>query len=213
MAVSIALVAFLCLLANFALGAPANVTERDLAVRAKVKGGQIFYGCKKRNAIALTFNNGPFEYHDEILKNLAKYRARATFFVNGDNYECIYTPKNVERLQNAIKAGHQIANNGWNSWDLTALAPEDAKIQITRLDEALLKIIGVKPAFIQPPYNNYDTAVYNLIKENQQDIVFWDYSIGDLDGLSTEESKEKYKQLAYRHPRNAIVFNHETVHE
>ena len=44
---------------------------------------------KSPNTVALTFDDGPGIYEPELLATLAKYNAKATFFLNGNNCEYI----------------------------------------------------------------------------------------------------------------------------
>jgi hypothetical protein len=48
-------------------------------------GSAGIYDCSQVGDMALTFDDGPFIYTSHILDLLAKYNAKATFFVTGNN--------------------------------------------------------------------------------------------------------------------------------
>jgi len=67
---------------------------------------------KAVRAVYLTFDDGPIpESTPFILKTLADYGARATFFMVGDN-----VGKHPELYERIVKAGHQVGNHTFNHW-------------------------------------------------------------------------------------------------
>jgi len=65
--------------------------------------------------------------------------------MNGDNYGCIYDEENVAILQQVYAAGHQIASHTWSHPDITTLSNDQLDVEILRLDQAFIKILGIKP--------------------------------------------------------------------
>lgn len=60
------------------------------------------------NKIALTFDDAPYGYHQEIIKLLDKFNMKGTFFVISDSIN----DRNKQVLIDAIKNGHQLGNHG-----------------------------------------------------------------------------------------------------
>ena len=58
----------------------ANLTTRD------IPRGVIIEHCTVPGVVALTFDDGPFIYTNHILDLLDEYCAKATFFINGENW-------------------------------------------------------------------------------------------------------------------------------
>jgi peptidoglycan/xylan/chitin deacetylase (PgdA/CDA1 family) len=98
--------------------------------------------------VALTFDDGPSpQLTPYILDVLAAKRVRATFFLQGDNIEA--RPELVERIH---REGHVVANHAWDhAWfpDLTAAEAEE---EITRTNEVLQDITGVRPTLFRYPF-------------------------------------------------------------
>ncbi|KAG8891262.1 Carbohydrate esterase 4 protein, partial [Tulasnella sp. 408] len=154
--------------------------------------------------------DGPYVYSSDIVLTLAKYNAKATFFVNGNNWECIYSRENEMRLKAALAAGHQIASHTWRHADLANLDRDEVKSEMTQLDDALVKILGVKPAFVRPPYGSYNDLCRQVAQENGQSIVQWDFDSGDSAGASASQIEDAYQDIVQRHPSTILTLNHET---
>ncbi|KIO18311.1 carbohydrate esterase family 4 protein [Tulasnella calospora MUT 4182] len=209
------------LLATLASALPANFTERApelgdltedeaLSLVERATQAPVYSKCTAPNTVAITFDDGPYKWNTDIVNTLKTYSAKGTFFVNGNNYECIYSTDNEKRLKTAYNAGHQIASHTWAHLDWTKLSKEKLTSEMTKTDNALTKILGVKPAFVRPPYGNYNTASREVAAENGQDIVIWDFDSGDSVGKSVQQSKDLYKNVANKKPSNILTLNHET---
>jgi peptidoglycan/xylan/chitin deacetylase (PgdA/CDA1 family) len=80
----------------------ANATDRQ----AHVSYGVYIHHCYIPGTIALTFDDGPYIYTEELLDILAQYGAKATFFVNGHNLA-----GNEWLIQRVVDEGHQLASH------------------------------------------------------------------------------------------------------
>jgi len=115
---------------------------------------QIYYECKNKNEWALTFDDGPYKYDMELLDLLAKYNIKATFFVNGDNVLDIYSSEGEKIIKRMHKEGHIIGNHTWKHMDLNEASKSEIIDQMTRVEDAIYKYIGKKPAFMRLPYGS-----------------------------------------------------------
>ncbi|KAG8922108.1 Carbohydrate esterase 4 protein [Tulasnella sp. 417] len=170
----------------------------------------VYTACSTPNTVAITFDDGPYTWNTEIVNTLAQYSAKGTFFVNGNNYECIYSAENEQRLKTAFAAGHQIASHTWAHLDWKKLSKDKLMSEMTLTDTALVKILGVKPAFVRPPYGSYNTASQEVAAANGQSIVIWDFDSGDSVGASAKQSETDYQNIATKKPTNILTLNHET---
>jgi len=89
--------------------------------------------------------------------------------------------------------------------------------ELKQIDEALLKILGVKAAFLRPPYGEYNDNVRTAVGNNGQQMVTWDFDSGDSTGSSAAASEKAYDAAFAKHPSSLLPLNHETynttVHE
>ena len=103
-----------------------------------------------------------------------------------------------------------VASHTWAHKDLTTLSEEDINSEMGRVEEALERIIGVKPAFTRPPYGNFNDLVRQVADSRGQKLVTWDFDSGDSTGSSAEQSIQAYQTLADQHPSTVLALNHET---
>ncbi|KAG9036565.1 Carbohydrate esterase 4 protein [Tulasnella sp. UAMH 9824] len=190
---------------------PKLTKDQALKVIRQETGGSVISACTVPNTVAITFDDGPYLYTNEIVETLAQFNAKATFFVNGNNFECIYSPENEMRLKNAYAAGHQLASHTWSHLDWVTLSDLELLNEMTRTDDALTKIVGVKPAFVRPPFGSYNEDSVRVANANGQTIAIWDFDSLDSDGVTTpDESVALYQNVATEKPVSILTLNHET---
>jgi peptidoglycan/xylan/chitin deacetylase (PgdA/CDA1 family) len=167
--------------------------------------------CTVPNTVALTFDDGPYSYIYAVDGILRDNGGRGTFFFNGDNWGCIYDQANVDAVKFVYNNGHQVASHTWYHKDLTTLSWDQIHDEMWRVELALLRITGAYPAFMRPPYGNYNDLVRSASAIRGQSLVLWDFDSGDSVGLSPGDSKNRYHDLVTRHPSTALALNHETL--
>ncbi|TRM64700.1 carbohydrate esterase family 4 protein [Schizophyllum amplum] len=180
----------------------ANPVKRQLA--------QVITNCANDNDAALTFDDGPWQYQTDIVNTLNDAGAKGTFFLNGNNYGCIYDQDLVDGLKYAYSQGHQLASHTWSHSDLTTLTWDQIHDEMWRVEEALQKIVGATPAFMRPPYGNYNDQVLSASYVRGQSVVYWSFDSGDSTGTPPDESNGMYDGLVGEHPGGIIALNHET---
>lgn len=171
---------------------------------------KVYSSCAKNNTVALTFDDGPWVYMYDISKALVAAGAKGTFFVNGNNYECIYND-NGKRVKYLYDKGHQLASHTWSHKDLTTLTWDQIHDEMWRVEEALVKITGAYPAFMRPPYGNYNDLVRQASYIRGQALALWDFDSGDSIGATWQQSEADYAALVAKKPKNILPLNHETV--
>ncbi|KAF9037628.1 carbohydrate esterase family 4 protein [Panaeolus papilionaceus] len=195
------LASFLLTLATAALVAATPMEKRQGGPSARV-----ITSCTKPNTAALTFDDGPWVYLYDVSKALIAANATGTFFFN----ECIYDDAQAKRVLYAYQKGHQIASHTWSHADLTTLTWDQIHDEMYRVEQALQKIAGVVPAFMRPPYGNYNDLVRQASYIRGQTLVNWDFDSGDSVGATVAQSEADYTSLINGHPSTILALNHET---
>jgi peptidoglycan/xylan/chitin deacetylase (PgdA/CDA1 family) len=80
----------------------------------------VITSCKVPGTVAMTFDDGPYKFTNQLLDQLKDAGVKATFFVNGHNIGDIYQYDWV--VKRAYNEGHQIASHTWSHADLTRLS-------------------------------------------------------------------------------------------
>ncbi|CAK3805944.1 glycoside hydrolase deacetylase [Lecanosticta acicola] len=123
---------------------------------------QQIWNCTEDKTVALTYDDGPYLYSLDLYKILAKYNAKATFFVTGVNIgkhaiDNTSTPW-PQLLKYAYDSGHQIGQHTWSHPDLDKITQAERYTEITKLEMALRNILGFFPTYFRPPYEDCHTS-------------------------------------------------------
>ncbi|KAL8279655.1 hypothetical protein RQP46_007968 [Phenoliferia psychrophenolica] len=178
-----------------------NEPRSDIEERAS----SVITTCTVPGTFAMTFDDGPL-YGGQIATYFEKHNSKATFFVNGNNYDCIY--KYAEDLQRRYQAGHQIAT--WTHPDITTISAAAFENEITLLETALQKILGIKPKYFRPPYGSYNNAALAILKKRGYKVVNWNLVSGDAEGGTASSCIAAYKNVYKKPLKPYIALNHET---
>lgn len=101
--------------------------------------------CHKERTIALTFDDGPSEYTSDLLDLLAKYDAKATFFITGNNNgkgEIDTTKQWFDLIKRMVAEGHQVGSHTFDHVRLSTTSAELRKLEILKNERAIANIIG-----------------------------------------------------------------------
>ncbi|KAL4785293.1 hypothetical protein BJX76DRAFT_356313 [Aspergillus varians] len=139
-----------------ALASDANSTARV----AQIPYGVYIHHCYIPGAVALTFDDGPYIYTEELLGLLAQYGAKATFFVNGYNLA-----NNEWLIRRVVNEGHQLASHTWGHAELPVLGYDQIVEQMTLLESAFAEAVGVIPTYMRPPYLAADDYVLGVMAD------------------------------------------------
>ena len=137
-------------------GPPTSEIPRPHSGKA-VYGPSIIGTCTVPGTVALTFDDGPNIYTEELLDLLDRYNAKATFFITGinnakgpiDDPSLPWEPL-ILRMRDS---GHQVASHTWSHQDLSAVSREQLREQMLRNEAALRNILGGFPTYMRPPYS------------------------------------------------------------
>ncbi|QIV87345.1 polysaccharide deacetylase family protein [Glutamicibacter mishrai] len=127
--------------------------------------------CSVQRCVALTFDDGPDQFTDELLDTLKATETPATFFLIGSKVQ-----KLPGTLQRMAAEGHQIGSHTWDHSDITKLSAQQLKQQLDRTDAAIKKATGQSPSVFRPPLGHHDKAHNQLVP---YPLVLWDIHTHD----------------------------------
>lgn len=111
---------------------------------------------QKKKLLALTFDDGPGQYTEELLDCLEANNAHATFFMLGQNVS--YYP---EVVQHMVDIGCEIGSHSWDHPQLSTLSLESVAKQFTDTDNALIEACGQPATVARAPYGDGNSDIYN----------------------------------------------------
>lgn len=113
---------------------------------------------QKRPMLALTFDDGPGEYTQELLDCLEENNAHATFFMLGQNVS-VY-PDAPKRM---LEIGCEIGSHSWDHTQLTTIDLDAVAKQFSDTDNALIEACGQASSVARAPYGDGNTDIYNTV--------------------------------------------------
>ncbi|MGA7435358.1 MAG: polysaccharide deacetylase family protein [Solirubrobacterales bacterium] len=138
-------------------------------------------GGGKKREVALTFDDGPSPYTEDILRILKRMKVKATFFAVGTSI-----PGNEKTIQKLVRQGHAVGNH---TEDHPPMGDLDAASQVVQLNEQSQKMAaanGPEQRLFRPPYRSFNGSTLELLRERDYLMVLWDVDTGDYEGLGAE---------------------------
>ena len=118
--------------------------------------------------VALTFDDGPTEKTDEILKTLEEENIKATFFLTGDSIK-----GNIDKARSIALAGHEIGNHTYSHQRMIFKSPEFIKKEIESTDELIRQTGYQGDIYFRPPNGKKLIFLpYYLNKHNRKTIMW-----------------------------------------
>ncbi|KAF5334503.1 hypothetical protein D9611_013831 [Ephemerocybe angulata] len=212
------------------VGFLSTVFATPLEKRAKA---QVFRSCTVPNTVALTFDvkdDGPYIYMNDLINTLNKENTATTVRTptsplsfpktNGPSYAlslflfrdlgaCIYNDDNIRNIKRAYDSGHQLGSHTWSHKDLTTLSWDQMHDEMWRVEQAILRITGALPAFVRPPYGNYNDLVLEAAGARGLTISNWDFDSEDGKAASIDRQKGLYDAAVKAHPSTILSLEHE----
>lgn len=145
--------------------------------------------------VALTFDDGPTHYTDDILAVLKKYKAPATFFVVGK-----IAASNPERIAQLKAAGMEVEDHGWAHADLKDASYQAVLSEITGPET----VIG-KSKYFRPPYGLFGQTIRKAAGSLGMTLVSWD--VDTLDWSSKKASAILSKVKAGVKPGSIVLMH------
>jgi peptidoglycan/xylan/chitin deacetylase (PgdA/CDA1 family) len=171
-------------------------------------GLQTIYNCEVSGQIALTFDDGPYIYETDVANALNG--GLGTFFLNGNNYECIYD--HYQTVRDLHAAGHTLGSHTWSHADLTTLDYNGISQELEKVETAFINILGLKPLYFRPPYGSInDLALQVLADRGYKKVFLWSDDIGDANGESVSYSDGVYWNIINDYPNPHLVLDHSTI--
>jgi len=138
--------------------------------------GALAWGSRADPKIALTFDDGPSEQTETILKLLQQYRLKATFFLTGQRAE--QQPDLVEKIR---LAGHQIEAHGYWHRHAVLMSPWTEWVHIQKSPGKLYR----------PPWGIHSPFTRLFARMQGKRVALWDLESQDWLDRPAEQLVER----------------------
>lgn len=121
------------------------------------------------NQVALTFDDGPSKYTEEVLDILKRYNVKATFCVIGPNIE-----GREDVLKRIVREGHALCNHSTHhnsamgSWSV-----EEAVDELEITNEAIEQVVGATPVYFRAPEGVFRGSTLEALRELRMIPLSW----------------------------------------
>jgi peptidoglycan/xylan/chitin deacetylase (PgdA/CDA1 family) len=147
-----------------------------------------------RRMVALTFDDGPSDYTPEVLKILRNKRAKATFFMLGQQVAA-----DPAMARKVLAAGHEIGNHSYSH----PLLPGYSELSST--SRTIRKATDFKPCLFRPPYGAINSSVISSAKALEMKSVIWSVDTVDWSTPGTDAIRSRATAAG----RGSIVLMHD----
>jgi peptidoglycan/xylan/chitin deacetylase (PgdA/CDA1 family) len=110
--------------------------------------------------VALSFDDGPSLWTEQILDLLAASGARATFFVCG-----VAIAGREATLRRCVAEGHEVANHTHTHAELRRLDRAAIHVELDAASSAIESVLGERPVRFRPPYFESSDDVESVSRE------------------------------------------------
>lgn len=162
-------------------------------------GGGGIYECTVPGTVAITYDDGPYDYTSGVLDQFASYGFKATFFITGNNLgkgAIDTTAAWSSVIKRMVAEGHQVASHTWSHQDLSVITDAQRYDQMVKNEMAIRNIIGKYPTYMRPPYSSCNTACQTMLKTLGYVISYFDLDTDDYNQLSSiSVAKDNFKRI------------------
>ena len=156
--------------------------------------------CLVLACVALTFDDGPGRYTEELLDVLRAKQTKATFYVLGQ--QIAKYPQTTKRI---VADGHTLGNHTYHHPDLATLSPDEAFLEISRTQELIHETTGRYPLTYRPPFGSKRS-----FEQYPLDQVLWSQDTLDW---RVRNSDAVVKRATENIEAGSIVLLHDTYPE
>ena len=166
------------------------------------RGDPVYCGGGRGNAVALTFDDGPGPYTEQLVSMLRAAGAHATFFLIGNRMQ--YWP-HAARLE--VENGNAVGNHSWSHPRLTQMPQWLQWAELVRMQYTASQSLGWRPRLFRAPYELHDTETDAVARSLGLVEVFWSATSGD--DLKHPTAKSVARNVIGELRPGAIVLMHD----
>ncbi|KAF9941902.1 hypothetical protein BGZ67_003732 [Mortierella alpina] len=139
--------------------------------------GTTILKCIKPGIVALTFDDGPGQFNDQLLALLKKKNVAATFFVLGSMID--QDAAQAASLKKMLDAGHQLASHTYTHRVLDTLTEDEMKLEMKNTSDAIFKHAAVRPYYMRAPQGECAAKCLQVMTDLGYIVTRWNVDTND----------------------------------
>ena len=181
-------------------------SERGVTVSAAARELPVYCVESDTPRVALTFDAAwGAEDTQMLIDELAKYDAKATFFVVGE-----WVDKYPDAVEILHEAGHSVMNHSDTHPHMTQLGTDGILQEANRASDKIEKITGIRPDLLRVPYGDYNDTVVKTLRTGGYQVIQWDVDSLDWKDLSADEIFRRVTEKVK--PGSIVLFHNAARH-
>jgi peptidoglycan/xylan/chitin deacetylase (PgdA/CDA1 family) len=158
-------------------------------------------GGSKGNELALTFDDGPGPYTQQLVATLNRLHVQATFFAIGEEERYFSAGTSLE-----LRSGDVVGDHTETHPMLASLSEHDQREELVEQIARIELLGGPRPILFRPPYGSFNATTFRLLHQLHLLMVLWSTDTDDyqLPGVPAIVQSA----LAGAHP-GAIILMHD----
>jgi peptidoglycan/xylan/chitin deacetylase (PgdA/CDA1 family) len=158
-------------------------------------------GGSKGHELALTFDDGPGPYTQQLVGVLNKYHVHATFFAIGEEERYFSAGTTLE-----LHSGDVVGDHTETHPMMASLSAHEQREELVEQIARIELLGGPRPRLFRPPYGSFDATTFHLLHQLHLLMVLWSTDTSDytLPGVGAIVQSA----LAGAHP-GAIILMHD----
>jgi peptidoglycan-N-acetylglucosamine deacetylase len=158
-------------------------------------------GGSKGKELALTFDDGPGPYTQQLVATLNRLHVHATFFAIGEEERYFSAGTSSE-----LHSGDVVGDHTETHPMMASLSAHDQREELVEQIARIELLGGPRPRLFRPPYGSFDTTTFHLLHQLHLLMVLWSTDTSDytLPGVPAIV----HSALAGAHP-GAIILMHD----
>lgn len=156
-----------------------------------------------KGTVALTFDDGPSEYTQNIVDILLEHEVGGTFFFIGQNVKAY-----PDHVAYAHDNGYAVGNHSYSHRDYTRMTYEQQEQDLLTTNQLIEDITGESVTLFRPPFgaNNTDTSV--LMTDSNSKMVLWN---SDPEDWKKTNHEDIFQYVRTHKNDGAIILLHENA--
>ncbi|WP_102347732.1 polysaccharide deacetylase family protein [Bacillus sp. Marseille-P3661] len=165
------------------------VTSYGLFNLSKSRSTQLFGGLvtqveTSEKVLALTFDDGPSIYTDEILSVLDEEDIKATFFLTGREIK-----GNLDAAKKIVHEGHEVGNHSYSHQRMVLKLPDFIRNEI-ELTDTLIREAGYKGEIhFRPPYGKRLIVLPYYLAKHERKTILWNIEPETYPEIAADSTK------------------------
>jgi peptidoglycan/xylan/chitin deacetylase (PgdA/CDA1 family) len=158
-------------------------------------------GAGKGHELALTFDDGPGPYTQQLVTELNRLHVRATFFAIGEEERYFSEGTKLE-----LRSGDVVGDHTETHPMMASLSAHEQREELVEQIARIELLGGPRPRLFRPPYGSFDATTFHLLHQLHLLMVLWSTDTSDytLPGVGAIVQSA----LAGAHP-GAIILMHD----